>query len=124
MHGRFGVGVVADVDGDLGSLRDAQGRAGDRAVVGEHADPVVAELLDDGRDAQVEGVAVVELDDRGSGGVVEAGGVGREGASVGSRGGGGSSMPPTVSGSSGPRSSGIGIGANALTSAPPVLPTG
>ena len=67
VHGRLGVGVVANADRDLRSLTHAQRRAGDRPVVGEHADAVVAELLDDRRDAQVEGVAVGELDDGGPG---------------------------------------------------------
>ena len=79
VDGRFGVAVVADVHDDFGSLPDPQRGAGDGAVVGEHADAVVAEVLGDGRDAQLEGVAVVERDDVGSGCVVEAGDVGREG---------------------------------------------
>ena len=58
--------VVGDVDHDLGAFADAQCRAGYRAVVGKHAHRVVPELLCDGSDPQVEGVAVGELDDLGA----------------------------------------------------------
>ena len=62
VHGCFHLGVVGDVDGDFGAFADAQGRAWDGAVVGEHAHRVVSELLDDGRDPQVDGVAAGEVD--------------------------------------------------------------
>ena len=45
VDGGLDVGVVADADRDLGSLTDTERRAGDRAVVGEHAHPVVADCL-------------------------------------------------------------------------------
>ena len=125
VDGRFGVAVVADVHDDFGSLPHPQRRTGDRAVVGQHANAVVAEVLGDGRDAQFVAVAVVECDDGGPDRLGEPGDVGREGGGhVGRVVGGVVHDASTVSGSSGRRSSGMAMGANALTSAPPVLPTG
>ena len=72
------------------------------------------------------GVAVVECDDVGSGCVRETGDLGRKGGGRVRHGvvQGVVHDASTVSGSSGCRSSGMVMGAKALTSAPPVLPTG
>ena len=121
VHGGFVVAVVADPHRHLRALCHAQGRAGDGAVVGEHAHAGIAELVDDGGDAQVVGVAVAEFDDgaRAAGGEAVDGG--REAVVVDV--GGGHAAPPRAS-RSGRRSSGTAMGEKALTSAPPVLPTG
>ena len=126
VDGRLGVALVADVHDDFRSLPHPQRRTRDRAVVREHPNTVVAEVLGDGRDAQFVTVAVVECDDGGPGRVRETGDLGREGRGRVSHGvvRGVVHDASTVSGSSGCRSSGMVIGAKALTSAPPVLPTG
>ena len=64
---RLEVAFVDDVDDELGALADANRRTGHRAVVGDHANGVVAEALRDRRDPQLEPVAVAELDDLRSG---------------------------------------------------------
>ena len=56
------VAPVLDIDDDLGVLLHLQGRPGYRAVVGQHPHPGVAEILGHRRDAQVEAVAVGQLD--------------------------------------------------------------
>ena len=56
------VALVLGVDDDLRPLLDLQGRAGDRAVVAEHPNRRVADPLGHRRDAQVELVAVGQLD--------------------------------------------------------------
>ena len=67
VNGRLEVALVDDVDDELGALTDADRRTGHRAVVGDHANGVVAEALRDRRDPQLEPVAVAELDDLRSG---------------------------------------------------------
>ena len=62
MHRRLDVAVVAHLHGDLRPLVDVQGRAGDRAVVGEHPQLGVVEALAHGTDAHVQMVTVVEAD--------------------------------------------------------------
>ena len=63
---------------DLRAFLDLEGRAGDRAVVGQHPHGGVAEPLGDRRDAQVELVAVGQLDQLGRPRLGKAGDVGRE----------------------------------------------
>ena len=79
VHGRLEVALVDDVDDELRALAHAQRRAGDRAVVGDHAHGVVADPLRDRRDPQLERVAVGELHDLGRRRLRKPGGVGREG---------------------------------------------
>ena len=62
MHGRLEVAVVRDVDDELGALAHAQRRAGNRAVVREHAHRRVPDPLRDRADPQVDRVAVAEVD--------------------------------------------------------------
>ena len=62
VHGRLDIAVVAHLHGDLRPLIDVQGRAGDRPVVGEHAQLGAVEALAHRADAQVETVPVVEPD--------------------------------------------------------------
>ena len=62
VHGRVEVSVVGHVDGDHRALRDLQSRAGDGAVVGEHAHGGIANPLLDGHDLELEFVAIGELD--------------------------------------------------------------
>ena len=78
VDGRLEVALVDDVHDELRALRHAQRRAGDGAVVGDHAHGVVADPLRDRRDPQLERVAVGELHDLGRRRLREAGGVGRE----------------------------------------------
>ena len=63
VNGRLEVAFVDDVDDEFGALADADRRTGHRAVVGDHANGVLAEALRDRRDPQLEPVAVAELDD-------------------------------------------------------------
>ena len=60
VDGRLDVPVVRDVDDDLRSLVDVEGRARDRAVVGDHPDGGPADVLDDGRDLERQSIAVAE----------------------------------------------------------------
>jgi hypothetical protein len=55
---RFHVALIRDVDNQLRTLIDMQGRTGDRAVVREHPQHVAAEVLAHRRDLQTEVVAV------------------------------------------------------------------
>src|SRR4029450_877462 len=71
------VPVVAAPNADPRALCDSRGGAGDRAVVGEHADLAVAELVGHRPYAQVVGVAVGEGHDlAGAAGRGRAGGGG------------------------------------------------
>jgi hypothetical protein len=79
VDGRLQVAVIGDVHDELGSFANAQRRAGNRAVVGEHADGRVPDLLGDRADPQLDGVAVGEVDHLRRGRVRQAGGRGREG---------------------------------------------
>ena len=78
VDGRLEVAFVDDVHDEFGALADAQHRAGDRAVVGDHANGVFAEPLRDRRDPQIERVAVGELDDLGRRRLGQARSLGRE----------------------------------------------
>ena len=78
VDGRLDVPVVVHANADLRPLGNPKRRTGDRAVVGEHAHAVVVELLDDGRDTQVERIAVSELHQRRRETLLEARGVCRE----------------------------------------------
>ena len=85
-------------------------------VVSDPHRPAVERVVDEF--AQVKVVAVAQTDHRGGRGLVEADGVGRE--QVGHRAASEVSRPSRTK----RRSSGMGMGRKALTSAPPVLPTG
>jgi hypothetical protein len=115
------VAVVAHPHRDLGSLSDAQGRSGDGAVVGKHANGGIAELVDDRSNAQLVRVIVTELDDVGGPACWQAVDVGREEAIVDVV---GCHAAPPRARRSGRRSSGTAMGEKALTLAPPVFPTG
>ena len=65
VHRRLEIALVDDVDLDLRALRHAQRRAGDRAVVGQHAHVRVADALGDRRDPQLECPARRDVDDLG-----------------------------------------------------------
>ena len=118
VDGGLDVAVVGHVDDDLRPLVHMETGAGDGTVVGEHAQDVVADAVGHRRDAKVESVAVTESDGFRAGSRAEVGGVGRE--QVGHRVASEVSRPSRRA----RRSSGIGMGRNGLTSAPPVLPTG
>ena len=106
----------------FGALVDVQHRAGDGAVVGEHAQHVAAEMLGDGRDAEVDVIAVAEPERARGHDLRQTFGVARKEV-VGHRSQRFVSCA-AASSSSAAKSSGIGISRNALTSDPPVLPTG
>ncbi len=72
MHGRLQIALVADVDDELRPFAHAERRAGDGAVVGEHADSRAADALRHRRDPQLERVAVAELDELGLGCLCQA----------------------------------------------------
>ena len=80
VHGRLDVAVVGHVHGDLRPLIDVQGRAGYRAVVGEHPQLGVVEPLTHRADADREAIAVLEPDDLGLCDVRDTGRVRGEGA--------------------------------------------
>ena len=61
VDGPFHVALVDDLDRDLRALLDSQGRARDRAVVGQHSHAGVAELLDHRSDPELELIAIGEL---------------------------------------------------------------
>ena len=69
---------LVTLNDDLGSLLDAEGGAGDRAVVAEHPNGAVAKPLGYGSNVKVKRVAVGELQDLGCRGLGEACGIGRE----------------------------------------------
>ena len=79
VHGRLQVALVDDVHDELRAFAHAQRRAGDRPVVGDHSHGVVADALRDGRDPELEGVAVGELHHLGRHRLRQPRGVGREG---------------------------------------------
>jgi len=60
MHGRLHVTLVPHLHGDLRPLIHVQGRAGDRPVVGEHAQLGALDVLAHCTDAQLEQVAVTQ----------------------------------------------------------------
>ena len=62
VDGRVHVALVLDVHRDLGALLDPEDRAGNRAVVGEHAHRVVAYALRDRANPKIELVTVLQLD--------------------------------------------------------------
>ena len=64
VHGRLDIAVVAHLHGDLRPLIDVQDRAGDRPVVGEHAQLGAVDVLAHRADAQVEPVPVVRAGSR------------------------------------------------------------
>jgi hypothetical protein len=66
VHGRIEVAAVRDMHRDRRVLGHFQGRAGDGAVVGEHANGGVPDLLPYRDDLQIELVTVGELDDLGA----------------------------------------------------------
>jgi hypothetical protein len=66
---RLRIALVLDVDDDLRTFPHLQGRSWDRTVVGQHPHGRVAEPLGHRRDAQVEVVAVGELDQLGVAGL-------------------------------------------------------
>jgi hypothetical protein len=72
------VPVVDDVHDELGAFADAQRRAGNRAVVREHAHRRVSDPLRDGPDPKVEGRARDELDDVRADGLGQIAGLGRK----------------------------------------------
>ncbi len=78
VHGGVEIGLIDHVDDELGALADAQRRAGNRAVVRQHADGRVADTFADGRDAQLDLVSMAEVDHLRADGLDEAGRVGRE----------------------------------------------
>jgi hypothetical protein len=78
VHRGLQVAVVGDVDDDLRTLPHPERGAGDRAVVGEHADGRVAEVLGYRPDGQLQGVAVGEVHDRRRPALRQAGRVGRK----------------------------------------------
>ena len=65
VHRRLQVAVVRDVHDHFRALTHLQRRAWDRAVVGQHPDRRLADPLRHGCYAQIERVAVGELDDLG-----------------------------------------------------------
>src|SRR5207302_9250784 len=60
VHVRLDIPVVGYLHGDLRPLTDVQDRAGDRPVVGEHAQLGAVEALSRRADVQVKSVTVVE----------------------------------------------------------------
>jgi hypothetical protein len=74
VDGRLEVALVDGIHEDLRALRHLQRGAGDRSVVGEHANGRISDLLGDGRDPELELVAVRELDQLGSDDPGSAGG--------------------------------------------------
>jgi hypothetical protein len=62
VHGRVEVSVVGDVNRDRRALRDHQRRAGEGAVVSEHAHRRIADPLLDWRNLELELVAVRQFD--------------------------------------------------------------
>ena len=75
VHGRLVIAFVRDVDDDLRVLLHLERRAGDRAVVGEHAHGVLADPFRDGLDPKVELVPVLEVDDLGTRSFGQTGGL-------------------------------------------------
>jgi hypothetical protein len=62
VHSRRVVALVLDVDDDLRTLLDLEHGPRDRAVVGQHPHLSSGQLLDHWGNAQVELVAIAELD--------------------------------------------------------------
>ena len=60
VHGRLDIAVIGYLHGDLRPLIDVQAGAGDRPVVGEHAQVSAVEALSRRADVQVKSVTVVE----------------------------------------------------------------
>jgi hypothetical protein len=78
VHGGIEITLVDDVDDNFGALTHLERRARDGAVVGEHPNRLAFQLLGDGRDTELELVAVRELDELGRHDLSNAGGPGRK----------------------------------------------